>query len=650
MVTKTYFKSALRMFKKHIARFLSLLFIVLVSVGFISGFGMAATQIDDSLGEFYIDRNVSDFIIKSRSQQGFSDEDIDGLRAVFPDADIEAGASFDIKVGENTSVRFQFCDLNGDINTWYWFEGEKSASKTQIYAEWEDDNMTAPAVGEELTLDFADILTRLAEQNGTPLEGQTAQLIGALAPVKVTVAAHVLSPLHFVMTGEPSYNNEEGATPDTTQGVEGMDLLSGIFYLPLELIPRYSDVIPGLPEAMDAPLISTGDIYVAMGERDVFGGFTAEYGPFVDDAMAKIAEALPNSAVLTLYDNYSFISLAAYGDKLTAVSFIVMALFLFVTALVVFTTMTRLLDEERPQIACLSTLGFTPAQILLKYLLFAFIATAAGGVGAYFIGLGISNLVYTVFWSSFAMPPLTSVATVTFYAIALAVIVAGTLAVTAFSGRKMTREMPAVLLRPKAPKAGGKVFLERFPKLWKKIPFRYKSTFRNVFRYVSRLVMSVISIAFSTGLVLTGLALLDVSLFHMSGSAAISGISVVMIVFAGLLTAVVIYTLTNISISERNREIATLMVLGYTDREVTGYIYREVYLNSVIGMLFGYPVGSLLIWLLYTVIGSGTVGGMSWFMWLAAPAVTLIFTFFVTLALRHKILGVDMNESLKAIE
>lgn len=650
MVTKTYLKSTLRMFRKHIARFLSLLFIVLVSVGFISGFGMAATQIDDSLNDYYIDQNVSDFIVKSRSQSGFSEEEIAAVRALFPDADIETGASFDLKVSENRSVRFEFRDLDGTVDLPEWFEGTPSASKTQIYAEWGDDALREVPAGTTFTLDFAKILTRLAEQNGTPLDTGTAQIVSALPPVEVIVTAKVLSPLHFVMTGEPSYNNPENVTPDTTEGVEGMDLLEAIFYLPTELIPTVRDAIPALPESMDAPLIPTGDIYIAMSDRSVFGGFTAEYGLFVEQAKAQIAEALPDAAVLSLYDNYSFLSLASYGDKLTGASYIVMAVFLFVTALVAFTTVTRLLDEERQQIACLATLGYSPSQILFKYILFALVPTAIGGIGAFFIGMGISNLVYTVFWASFAMPPVSSVATVLFYAIALVVIVGGTLGVTAVSGSKLTKQMPAVLLRPKVPKAGGKVFLEKLPSLWRCIPFKWKSTLRNVFRYAGRLVMSVVSIAVSAGLVLTGLALLDVSLFHLAGSAAIVGISVVIIIFAGLLTAVVIYTLTNISISERNREIATLMVLGYTDKEVTGYVYREVYLNSLLGTLFGYPVGSLLIWLLYTIIGSGTVGGMSWFMWIAAPVVIFVFTFFVTLALRHKILGIDMNESLKSVE
>ena len=112
----------------------------------------------------------------------------------------------------------------------------------------------------------------------------------------------------------------------------------------------------------------------------------------------------------------------------------------------------------------------------------------------------------------------------------------------------------------------------------------------------------------------------------------------------------VIYTLTNISVSERNREIATLMVLGYRDNEVTGYIFREVYINTTVGVIFGYPVGAVLIKLLYTAMGSGTVSDVSWFMWLAALPVAYLFTFLVTIALRPRILKIDMNDSLKAIE
>lgn len=162
--------------------------------------------------------------------------------------------------------------------------------------------------------------------------------------------------------------------------------------------------------------------------------------------------------------------------------------------------------------------------------------------------------------------------------------------------------------------------------------------------------MTVAAVAVSTSLVLVGLGLLDLCLFHDFGSAAIMGIAFLVIIFAGLLNIVVIYTLTNINISERNREIATLMVLGYQNGEVTGYIYREIFINSLIGVLFGYPLSCLLNLLVFGVMGTGTLGGISWFWWLVTPLIVMLFTGLVALALRSKIVKVDMNESLKAIE
>ena len=110
------------------------------------------------------------------------------------------------------------------------------------------------------------------------------------------------------------------------------------------------------------------------------------------------------------------------------------------------------------------------------------------------------------------------------------------------------------------------------------------------------------------------------------------------------------YTLTNINISERERELATLMVLGYQDNEVAGYIYREIYITSGIGILFGLPLGALVCQFIFVVMGFGSVPGISWFVWILAPVLSIIFTVLVTLMLRHKIVRIDMNESLKAIE
>ena len=648
---KTYLKTLWRMFEKHVTRLLSLIFMVLVSVGFVSGIGSSTDKINYSMTDYYKAQTVSDFIIKSKAENGFTDEDTERIKKLFDGATVNTGNSLDIKVGEKRSVRYYFLDFDEwTVNVPDVMEGGVDDPNLRIYAERADNVIKGTSVGDKLTLDFKDILVKLSEQNGTELDANTLSLLSRLTPVEVTVGGIVQSPLTFANDGEPSYNNDVENMPDTTTGTEDMDCLENVFYISRTLIPTLKSVVPQLPDAMDRPFIGIGDIYVALEDRGQFSAFGWRYKNVIEKGEAEIAAALGDVEVITLYDNYSFKSLKSYSDKVAGIGYILMVVFLLVTALVVLSTMTRLLEEERSQIACLRTLGYSSTDIISKYLLFARIATGIGGAGAYFVGLGLAHLIYYVFNYSFYMPPVSAHVAVVFYIISFTLIVAATLVATVISGYKLTGERPATLLRPKPPRAGKKVILERIGVIWNRLSFKYKSTMRNVLRYKSRFIMTVFSVAVSTALVMAGLGLLDMCLFQDFGSAAIIGIAAVIVVFAGLLTAIVIYTLTNINISERNREIATLMVLGYYDREVTGYIYREVFINSAIGIVFGYPLSAFLIYMVFRTMGFGTIGGISWFMWLIAPVVVLLFTGLVALILRRKIVKINMNESLKAIE
>ena len=646
---KTYLKTLWRMFAKHVTRFVSLVFMVLISVGFCSGVGSSTDKINKSLDEYYRAKNVGDFVIKSTAEGAFTQSDVDNARELFGEnAVINTGNSIDISVGEKRSVRYYFLDFdNWTVSVPDIIEGEKSDGAHGIYVENPDNVLKGEEVGARQEIDFADILIKLAEQNGEEIDPAFKKLLEKLEPEKVTVSAVIQSPLTIANDGEPSYNNDGAEVPDTTVGTADMDCLENIYYVSKDLIPSQRDLMSFLP---DTPLIADGDIYVAVGDRDIFGCFSARYKTFTDGAKESIASALPGAEVLTLYENYSFKSLYSYSEKVEGIGYILMVAFLIVTALVVLSNMTRLIEEERPQIACLKTLGYSSTGIISKYLLFALIATGLGGGGAYFVGIGLAYLICYVFNYSFFMPPISSSVAIVFYIIAFTLIVVSAVGATALAGYKLTGSRPASLLRPKPPRAGKKVIIEKIPFIWNRLSFKYKSTVRNVLRYKSRFFMTVISVAFSTALVMAGLGILDMCLFHDFGSAAIMGIALVIVAFAGLLTAVVIYTLTNINISERNREIATLMVLGYYDKEVTGYIYREVYINSVIGIIFGYPMSALLLLLVFNTMGFGTLGAVSWFMWLVLPFIVLLFTGAVTLILRRKIVKIDMNESLKAIE
>ena len=637
-MVKTYLKTLERVFKKQFTRLLSIIFMVVISVGFVAGIGCAVDKINYSLTDYYRERNVSDFIVKSKSASGFSEAQIAALEE--NNYEVNAGMSLDAEIdidGEKQLVRLYFSDGEQTVNKPTVRESGNYAenyANAEAYAEEGDNKIKGVAIGTRITLDFADIL------------GEEAGLPQNMFTVGVEVTKTVLSPLTFAQDGEPSYKNPENTkVPDNINDVNALICVDNILYLPYSAVPE--NPLTG------EKLLPKGDLYIALNNRNVFDAFGDGYKNYINAEKAKITEILggeENVRFISLYDNYSFSSLKSYGDKVRAITYVLMVAFLLVTALVVLSTMTRLIEEERAQIACLRTLGYSPAKIIFKYLLFAMIGCGIGGAGAYFVEWGVASLLYFVFNYSFTMPPMSPRIAPAFFLIVFFGIVAVTLVATVLAGRKLTNDAPANLLRPKAPKAGKKVFLERIPFIWNLLSFKYKSTTRNVLRYFSRFLMTVISVAFSTALVMAGLGLLDLCLFQGLDSPSVMAVAVVVVIFAGLLTAVVIYTLTNINISERNREIATLMVLGYHDKEVAGYIYREVYIDTVVGIIFGYPLSALLIWGVFKAMGMGTLGGVSWFMWLIAPFVVLAFTAFVTLLLRRKIVKIDMNESLKAVE
>ena len=566
------------------------------------------------------------------------------------DADIEIG-------GEVQTVRLYFLNEFGDdwtVNVPDIKEGEKPENEMQALCENSDNKIKGFSIGTDICLNFEKILIDLADEDSKETVKNQLNLVkklGVELEKNISVEGIVQSPLTFANDGEPNDRNPEDIeVPDNITDANLLQTLDNVLYLSSEAIPKLPSFLGG------KGLIPTNAVYLSFSDKNKFSAFDKNYSAYLEEqtaavcGMLNLAQGQETVKILTLNENYSFVSLIAYADKVMNIGFVLMVAFLFVTALVVLSNMTRLLEEERGQIACLRTLGYSAFRIIFKYILFAMLATGIGGVASYFVGLGLAYLICYVFNYSFTMPPISSQVALPFFLIVFFVIVAATLIATLAAGLKMSKETPANLLRPKPPKAGKKVFLERIPFIWNRLSFKYKSTMRNVLRYMNRFIMTVVSVAVSTALVLAGLALLDVCLFGGIDSPSVMGIAIVVIVFAGLLTAVVIYTLTNINISERNRELATLKVLGYQDREVAGYIYREVYIDTAVGILFGYPLSLGIMKILFGIMAVGSITSVKWFWWLAAPFLVLFFTFLVTMILTRKIVKIDMNESLKAIE
>ena len=169
--------------------------------------------------------------------------------------------------------------------------------------------------------------------------------------------------------------------------------------------------------------------------------------------------------------------------------------------------------------------------------------------------------------------------------------------------------------------------------------------------------MIILSVLGSSALVMAGLGLYNISSkpieingisFDMGDS--IKYVSVAVIVFALILTILVLYNITNMNISERNREIATLKVLGYNDYEVCGYIFREIIQMAIIGIILGIPSGVLLLYFIMKFLDFGSLSDIKLISYFMTAILVIIFIILVDILLINKIKKINMNDSLKSLE
>lgn len=609
-MVKTYLKTFTRMFKRHATRLISVFLMVTLSVGFSAGIGMATDKMRYAFDTIYREQNVSDFIVRGAGDLSGKKAELEGLGF-----EVSLGGFIETEEGGKPVRIYTFPE--GEIGKQNSLETIEEAPMPEsspigslpIYAERATSQLPGHALGEEVSLP------------GIPL--------------KFVVTKIVQNPLHLAVRRDPSiFEKEDG---------DGYKPLGDIFYLEGTLPFPCNNLYISSPALKERDGIG-GELFDSGYESRLKAARSTIEGLFKDELQAGTL------AVLSLHENFTYASFYNYADKVEMIGYVLMVVFVLVTLLVVLSTMTRLLDEERAQIACLMTLGYSPARILIKYLLFALVGTLIGAVGGYFAAMGLAYVVYVNFNWNYSMPAFPMEGPIAFFLIVVSIILVATLAATLIAGLKKTKARPAALLRPKSPRPGKKVIFERIPALWRRIPFKMKSTLRNVFRFKTRFIMTVVAVLASTGLVVAGLAVLDCCIFQEIGTFAMIVVAIVVLVFAALLNAVVIYTLTNINISERERELATLMVLGYHDKEVTLYVYREIYITSAIGIMLGIPFGAMLCAFVFSLMTLGPLGAVNVYVWFVAPVMSLLFTFLATLLLRRKIVKIDMNASLKAIE
>jgi putative ABC transport system permease protein len=289
MVMKAFGKTMFRLFKKHLVRLITIIAIVTVSIGVVSGIGEVENRIKLAITDYYKEQNVSDFIIKSK-RGAFSAEELEKISQKFSTDKLLFSFGYELDTdGEITRV----CSLNlneADINKPKLLSGRFPQSESEIAVERATDKLKSYEIGETVTL------------NG----------------VSYTVCGSVLSPLYINKIEETSFAFESR---------------------------NLSYVVYSLPSAIQP----VNDVYVALTDRTEFRALSKSYKNLTARVKSELETELhtENVSVLSLFENTGFYSLISYAEKVQLIGIVFVVFFLLVTMLVVYSNMSRLFDEER---------------------------------------------------------------------------------------------------------------------------------------------------------------------------------------------------------------------------------------------------------------------------------------------------------------
>lgn len=253
----------------------------------------------------------------------------------------------------------------------------------------------------------------------------------------------------------------------------------------------------------------------AQGEKDYEDG-KSEFETKIADAEKELADAREKIAdageakwyVFTRDDNSGYSEYDSNAERISRIAAIFPVFFLLVAGLVCLTTMSRMVEEQRTQIGTLKALGYSRGAIMRHYMTYAVTAALIGGIlgaiGGCFLFPGVIVFAYSMMYRIVDIHFMFTADNLILSIGSMTLAIAATVY---FSCGKALKETPASLMRPKAPKAGKRIFLEKIPFIWNKMNFFAKVSARNLIRYKRRMIMTIVGIAGCTALSLTGFGL-----------------------------------------------------------------------------------------------------------------------------------------------
>lgn len=484
---KHFWKSAFKAIFKNISRFLAMISITMLSSGIITGLLVTAPNMKKTVSEQYEIQKTPD--IELISNIGFDDESIKIFNEYYDyilpvlKSDKTIESKFASKAGFLTTQTltaqiFEFSSEYENLSNIEVIEGNYPKNEFEVLVERDTYHFVKLTPGDELIIDN----------------------------VTYTISGIVKNMWYYSLEAERSLQ-----TGDTYQSIVyknrgSLDYYSSIFVtLDKEkgldhFSKKYTNLISN-----EITFIEENIITKVIEDR--LANLLANLPPVMHDEIIKKSEGL---YILSRSSNQSYQTFKMLIEKVDAITKIFPIFFLIVSILVVLTTMSRMIEEERGEIGVIRSIGYTKTSIYRKYVFYGFLTSLVGVVSGYLAGFRlIPTIINNAFKTIFHLDDLNLNIYSTENIIYILVIIISIVLTAILSVKKTLKQSPAEMLIKKSPKIGKRIFLEKIPFIWNRLKFKYKSSLRNLFRYPKHLLMTVIGVSGSLALVFTGLSLTD---------------------------------------------------------------------------------------------------------------------------------------------
>lgn len=475
-------KAAFREIKGSFGRYFAILAIIALGVGFFSGVRITTPAMVNTINSFLDENQFYDYRILSSS--GWSESDAESFEAEDDVRSAEAAYSLDAvynyKTGKENVLKTH--SITYDVNQLHLVSGRMPQSPDECVIDAELRKV--PELNTFLSL---------SDENDE-------NTLGSLNYGKFKIVGTVYSPLYV--------NFERGTTSIGNGSVSGF-----VYMLPEAFnMSRYSEMYVRFDQ--DHEIYSDEYQKYMNGKDEKWEQIASEkaeksYSELMS-SMGLPADGLPASYVLDRNTNIGYACFESDSEIVAQVAKVFPIFFILVAALVCMTTMSRMVEEQRAQIGVFKALGYSGASIMNRYLFYSGSAALIGCILGYTIG---SILFPAVIWMTYKLMyihlPMKFVFDYGLFAMSVLVSLICTMGVTWISCRNELSETSASLMRPKSPKAGKRVLIERIPFVWNRIKFLHKVSIRNIFRYKKRFFMMILGISGCTALLLTGFGIKD---------------------------------------------------------------------------------------------------------------------------------------------